>query len=71
MSQNPEGVERKILFNPFGVVKNPYLLFPELHSGLFMFNPFGIVRFVGNGCRLKLVLVIVHNLLILFDEPAS
>ena len=49
MFNNPEGIERKRLFNPFGVVKKPYIRFPELHSGLFKFNAFSVFRFVGNG----------------------
>ena len=44
MSNNPEGVKRKIVFNPFGVVKRPYIFLSELHSELFTFNPFGIVN---------------------------
>ena len=44
MSNNPEGVKRKIMFNPFGVAKKPYILLSELHSELFMFNPFGILN---------------------------
>ena len=49
MSKTPKGLNVKMLFNPFGVIQKPYLLFPELHSGLFMFNPFGILILVGNG----------------------
>ena len=53
MSKPRKGLNVKILFNPFGVVKKPYICLPELHSRLFMFNPFGILKFVGNGQCLK------------------
>ena len=42
--KTPKGLNVKKLFSPFGVVKNLYIVFPELHSWLFVFNPFGIER---------------------------
>ena len=39
----PKGLNVKILFNPFRVVKKIYIFHSELHSGLSTFNPFGIV----------------------------
>ena len=41
---NPERVEQRFKFNPFGVVAYFYYYsFPRLHRGLFKFNPFGVV----------------------------